>query len=164
MNTHPHSPIGRPAHGHHQVAETMRFAAVPPACAAWIVANLRDEHEVQQRRWRSMGGQATAVADSVAAGWAQLEASRQWYVERANGGAPSAPQDAQRTASVRPVYREPLTAHEAAQRLGCSREYVNRLLADGVIEGHQARTRGPWTVDGASVEAYLLSKEEPRAA
>jgi excisionase family DNA binding protein len=49
----------------------------------------------------------------------------------------------------------PLTVEHAAHMLGCSHEYVRRLLRQRELTGSRAGGRGAWRVDGTSVVERL---------
>ncbi|MDD4986860.1 MAG: helix-turn-helix domain-containing protein [Dehalococcoidales bacterium] len=52
----------------------------------------------------------------------------------------------------------PLTASEAAKRLGYHREHVYRLLKKGTLHGEKVGTQ--WFIDEKEVERVLRLKEE----
>lgn len=132
-----------------------RIAAVPPECAAFLLATLRERGVTSQtvaaavQRRHASG--APLAAGAITAGWTQLQAAEGWYMARLAGA--SAGGSAEVVAAEVPSGLEAVevTTVVAADMLGVTDRRVRQLIASGRLPARQVGRS--WVIERDAVVA-----------
>ena len=151
-----------------------RYAALGPHAAVYVLAALRRAGVSSAKvradvLWRRTHGYGIE-ADELDAGWRQLVAAENAYLESSRpvptgpgsvigSGAGTVPAE---PAPVEGV-SEWIGTHEAAALLGVTDRRVRELLRCGGLSGRRSSPRGSWSVERASVEELAMMRKAKSA-